>query len=78
MSTEMTVVDVQGMKCPMPMLRTKKALAKLNAGESVKVLATDPHAAKDLSMFCDQTGNKMLSSEEKDGVYTFVIERKPE
>ena len=46
----------------MPMLRTKKALAKMQPGEKLLVQATDPHALRDLSQFADQTGNKLLSS----------------
>ncbi len=54
-------LDVKGLKCPMPMLKTKKALAKMEPGQTLLVLATDPHAVRDLSQFADQTGNKMLS-----------------
>ena len=69
-------LDVQGLKCPQPMLKTKKALAKMEPGQRVLVLATDPHALRDLSQFSDQTGNKLVSSEEKDGVFRIIMERK--
>lgn len=72
----MEELDVKGLKCPMPMLKTKKALAKLESGDRLKVLATDTHAGRDLNQFCDQTGNKMISEESSEGVFTFVIERK--
>lgn len=61
----------------MPMLRTKKALAKMQPGEKLLVQATDPHALRDLSQFADQTGNKLLSSSEEDGII-IVMQRKEE
>ncbi|WP_439787296.1 sulfurtransferase TusA family protein, partial [Parasutterella excrementihominis] len=45
------ILDVKGLRCPMPMLRTKKALAKMQPGEKLLVQATDPHALRDLSQF---------------------------
>lgn len=71
-------LDVKGLKCPMPMLKTKKALAKMEPGQTLLVLATDPHAVRDLSQFADQTGNKMLSSCENDGIYEILMQRKSE
>ena len=69
-------LDVKGQKCPM--LKTKKALAKMEPGQTLLVLATDPHAVRDLSQFADQTGNKMLSSCENDGIYEILMQRKSE
>ena len=66
------ILDVKGLKCPMPMLRTKKALAKMQPGEKLLVQATDPHALRDLSQFADQTGNKLLSSSDEDGIINIV------
>ena len=70
------ILDVKGLKCPMPMLRTKKALAKMQPGEKLLVQATDPHALRDLSQFADQTGNKLLSSSDEDGIINIVMQRK--
>ena len=72
------ILDVKGLRCPMPMLRTKKALAKMQPGEKLLVQATDPHALRDLSQFADQTGNKLLSSSEEDGIINIVMQRKEE
>ena len=71
------ILDVKGLKCPMPMLRTKKALAKMQPGEKLLVQATDPHL-RDLSQFADQTGNKLLSSSDEDGIINIVMQRKEE
>lgn len=72
------VLDVKGLKCPMPMLKTKKALAKMQPGDKLLVQATDPHALRDLSQFSDQTGNKLVDSSEKDGIFYIVMQRKSE
>lgn len=70
------MLDVKGLRCPMPMLRTKKVLSNMQPGQKLCVLATDPHAERDLSQFADQTGNKLLSSEKHEEVYRFIIQRK--
>ncbi len=55
--------------CPMPVLRAKKALAKLAAGDVLRVESTDPHSEADLAEFCRQTGHKLLGQNafERDG-----------
>lgn len=73
-------LDTRGLKCPLPILRCKKALAELQAAEVLKAYATDPGAVKDFQAFCNQTGHVMLSLEEtKEGeatVYVFHIQKK--
>lgn len=54
-------VDASGLTCPMPILRTKKALAKLESGQVVKVITTDTHAKDDFHAFAEQTGNTLLA-----------------
>jgi len=54
-------LDARGLKCPLPILRCKKALADVAAGEILKVTATDPGSVKDFQAFCKQTGHEMLS-----------------
>lgn len=72
---EMTL-DLKGLKCPMPILHSKKALAKLESGTLLTVLATDVGAPDDFVAFCQHTGHELLSSTEQDGVFTLVIRRK--
>ncbi len=60
----------------MPILKTKKALQAIQDGQILKVIATDPHADKDLHQFAIQTGNNILATEKKGDVYTFYIQRK--
>lgn len=59
-------LDARGLNCPLPILRCKKALAELEAGQVLKALATDPGSVKDFQAFCKQTGHEMLSLEEND------------
>lgn len=57
-------LNTRGLKCPLPILRCKKALAELEAGQVLKAYATDPSAVKDFQAFCKQTGHVMLALEE--------------
>lgn len=68
-------LDTKGMNCPLPILKTKKAIKGLNAGETLEVLSTDPGSVKDMEAFCKSTGNKLLSTNDNDGVYTYEIEK---
>lgn len=69
-------VDASGLKCPLPILRAKKALAAMASGEVVKVITTDPHAKRDFEAFCNQTGNALLSqAEQGDALWHFVRRR---
>ena len=69
-------LDVKGLNCPLPILRTKKALAEMSSGQVLRVLATDPSAAKDFQAFARQTGNPLLSTAEADQVFEFFFQRK--
>ncbi|MEF8752896.1 MAG: sulfurtransferase TusA family protein [Accumulibacter sp.] len=69
-------LDVKGLNCPLPILRTKKALAEMSAGEVLHVLATDPGAVKDFEAFARQTGNELLSRSETGKSFEFFIRRK--
>ena len=71
----MEVLDTSGLKCPLPVLKAKKALKTLSAGERLTVNATDPGAMKDFHHFCEATGDTLESATEDDGVLTFVIHK---
>ncbi len=68
-------LDARGLNCPLPILRTKKAINGLASGEVLKVIATDPGSVKDMEAFCKQTGNEMVSTAEAGGEYTFMIKK---
>ena len=69
-------VDAIGMNCPLPILRTKKALTDMQSGQILKVVSTDPGSVKDLAAFAKQTGNELLSTEEKNKEFEFFVKRK--
>ena len=69
-------VDTKGMKCPLPVLKARKALKDLAPGDTMIVLATDPGAVKDFEHFCKVTGATMVNvNEDKDGVITFTLKK---
>jgi tRNA 2-thiouridine synthesizing protein A len=68
-------LDARNLNCPLPILRTKKALKDLSAGDTLEILATDPGSVKDLQAFCTQTGNELISSDENGGEFQFVIRK---
>ena len=69
-------VDACGLKCTMPILRAKKALANMESGQLLKVLATDPAAAADFPFFGCQTGNEVVGESEDKGVFSIIVKRK--
>ena len=69
-------LDARGLNCPLPILRTKKALTGLKAGEVLKIVATDPGSVKDFQAFSKQTGNELLSHAEAQKEFTFFMKRK--
>jgi len=69
-------LDVRGLNCPLPVLRAKKALAELKSGEVLRVLATDPGSVKDFQAFAKQTGNQLLSHDEADKIFTFLMKKR--
>ncbi|MBG7601859.1 MAG: sulfurtransferase TusA family protein [Gammaproteobacteria bacterium] len=71
-----TTLDARGLNCPLPILRTRKALTTMASGETLLVQSTDPGSVKDIESFCSQTGNELLSASNGDGEFKFVI-RKP-
>lgn len=70
-------VDASGLSCPLPILRAKKALAEMNAGQVLRVRATDPGSVKDFEAFARQTGNELLKSETVgESTFEFFLRRK--
>jgi tRNA 2-thiouridine synthesizing protein A len=73
-----TLLDVQGLSCPLPVLKANKALRGLLPGARLTVLATDPASVKDFSAFCQETGHELVSFAETDGVYRYVLRKRAE
>ncbi|HEX4113080.1 MAG TPA: sulfurtransferase TusA family protein [Stellaceae bacterium] len=72
---EPTILDAKGLKCPLPVLKARKAMKQIAVGGVLRVLATDPGAVGDFQHFCEVTGNRLLGHTEKDGVLVFEIEK---
>ena len=70
-----STLDARGLNCPLPILKTKKALNSLNTGDTLTVIATDPGSVKDMTAFCSQTGHSLVETAEEQGDYTFVIQK---
>ena len=68
-------LDAKGLNCPLPILKAKKALKGMTAGQVLEIQATDPGSVADFAAFCSQTGNELLSQSSEGDVYTFEIKR---
>jgi tRNA 2-thiouridine synthesizing protein A len=68
-------LDASGLNCPLPILRAKKTLNAMAAGQVLHVLATDPGSVKDFDAFAKQTGNELLESKEEGGKFHFLIKK---
>lgn len=69
-------LDATNLQCPIPILKSKRALAEVPVGGFLEVLATDPGSPDDFVAFCESTGNELISSETtENSVFRFVIKR---
>lgn len=69
-------VDARGLNCPLPILRTKKALNEMVTGQVLKVVATDPASQRDFQAFSRQTGNALIDQSAANGEYVYLLRRK--
>jgi tRNA 2-thiouridine synthesizing protein A len=69
-------IDARGLNCPLPILRTKKALNDMQSGQVVRIVATDPASVRDFEAFSRQTGNALLQHGEADGAFWFLMQRR--
>ena len=68
-------LDARGLNCPLPILRAKKTLNGMSAGEVLKIIATDPGSVKDFEAFATQTGNELMGSSEHNGEFHFLLKK---
>ncbi|MEK9970435.1 MAG: sulfurtransferase TusA family protein [Ferrovibrio sp.] len=66
-------LDLKGLNCPLPVLRTKKAMKDVAKGSTLTVESTDPGAMRDIPALCETSGFTLLSAQERDGVFVFEI-----
>jgi tRNA 2-thiouridine synthesizing protein A len=69
-------LDARGLKCPLPILKAKKALSDMSSGDILRVLATDPSSVRDFQAFARQTGNDLLEHSQAELEFTFFMRRK--
>jgi tRNA 2-thiouridine synthesizing protein A len=75
----MTVVqtlDLKGLSCPLPIVKTAQAIRSLQSGDLLEALATDPGSVPDFAAWCRSTGNQLVEKTAEDGVFRFVIRKR--
>jgi tRNA 2-thiouridine synthesizing protein A len=73
--SEPVILDAKGLKCPLPVLKARKAMRDVAAGGVLRVIATDPGAVKDFEHFCQTTGHVLVASREEAGAFIFDIRK---
>ena len=68
-------LDASGLACPLPIVKTKKALSGMATGQVLRVISTDSGSVEDMKAFADQTGNTLLQSTTEDGKYVFRLRK---
>ena len=69
------ILDATGLLCPLPVLKTRRAMQRLAVGDLLTVLATDPVSRIDIRHYCNTSGNELVEAHEEAGVFTYVIRR---
>ena len=67
--------DASGLSCPMPIVKTKKALSGMASGQVLRVVATDPGSVCDMAAFAEETGNPLLATAEENHSYVFFLRK---
>ena len=71
--TQMPSFDYRGLKCPLPVLKARRALAQLAAGDTVEILADDPASPLDMNHFCEAEGHQLARSDQQDEHFVYHI-----
>jgi tRNA 2-thiouridine synthesizing protein A len=69
-------LDLKGLSCPLPIVKTAQAMRELGSGELIEALATDPGSVPDFNAWCTSTSNQLVEQTDADGVYRFVIRKR--
>lgn len=69
-------IDTRGLNCPLPILKAKKALADMQSGELLRVVATDPGSMRDFQAFSRQTGNELVQQQTVGAEFVHVLRRR--
>jgi tRNA 2-thiouridine synthesizing protein A len=68
-------LNCEGLNCPLPILKTKKAMDSLSVGDVLQVSTTDPGSVNDMDSWAKRTGNELVSHTEAAGVHTFLLRK---
>lgn len=68
-------LDCKGLSCPMPIIKLSKTMKKLNTGEVLEMIGTDPGSKTDVPAWCEKTGNEFIELQEEDGAFKFYIKK---
>ena len=71
--SEITILDATGLKCPLPVLKLRKALENLSVGEKIILYADDPVAPLDVEHFCKTAGHNLLDANQKEKFVEFTV-----
>lgn len=69
------VLDCKGLNCPLPVLKTKKAIDAMTMGQVLEMIATDPGAKADMAAWTKRTGHELLDTKEEGGILHFYIKK---
>ncbi len=68
-------LDLSGLTCPLPLLKTKQSLNKMASGQVIRVIATDPGSERDFQVFAEQSGNRLLEFAKEDSTFVYWIQK---
>ena len=69
-------LDLKGLSCPLPIIKTAKAMKTLAPGQLLEVIATDPGSVADFKAWAQSTGNPLVEADQSEGVYRYVLKKK--
>jgi len=72
---DVKILDLRGLKCPMPVLKTRKAMQPLGSGEALWLETTDPLAAIDIPAFCNENGHELLDMQDLGDFQRFLVQK---
>ncbi|MDB4261581.1 sulfurtransferase TusA family protein [bacterium] len=73
---EVIELDATGLQCPMPLLKAKRALNNMDAGQRLRVTSTDQGSVRDFQVFAEQSGHQLLETNDSSGVYTYLLQKR--
>ena len=72
---EAEILDLRGLKCPLPVLKARKAMQPLDSGQKIWLETTDPLAAIDIPAFCNENGHQLLEKQDKGDFQRFLLQK---